>query len=131
MHLFIHDDDGRINQGLSGAMSPEDLDSLRARGLRFVVVPEGTSMVTNYVVDGELVARPAADIRITKTELPANKRARATITGLPDPCTLSIDGEPIAVTGGRLELTADMPGTYSIVFDEFPFMPWSAEIAAT
>jgi hypothetical protein len=131
MQLFLHDADGRITQGLSGAMNPDDLNDLRARGFSFVVAPDNASQATNYVVDGQLVARPVADIRITKTEFPANKRARATITGLPDPCTLFIDGEPVAVDGGRLELTADMPATYSIAFDQFPFMPWSAEITAT
>jgi hypothetical protein len=30
-----------------------------------------------------------------------------------------------------LELTAEMPATYSVVFDQFPLMPWSAEITVT
>jgi hypothetical protein len=131
MKLFLYGADGRITQALSGALSPADLDDLRERGLAFVLVPDRASAANSYVVDGELMPRPVADIRITKTELPANKRARATITGLPDPCTLFIDGEPVTVEGGRLELTADMPATYSIAFNQFPFMPWSAEITAT
>jgi len=131
MKLFYHDADGRLTGQASGAFTPKDVEGFRERGIPFLVVPDKASIATNYVVDGELVARPAADIRITKTEFPANRRARATITGLPDPCTLLIDGEPITVKGGRLELTADMPATYSIVFDSFPYLPWFAEITAT
>lgn len=131
MKLFYHDEDGRLTGGVSGAFTPEDLDDLRARGFAFVVVPEGASMASNYVIDGELVARPVADIQINRTEIPADKRSKVKITGLPDPCVLHIDGEPVTVTGGLLELTADMPATYFVAFDQFPTMPWSAEITAT
>lgn len=131
MQLFYHDEDGRITQSQSGAMSPDDLENLRSRGLPFVVVPDGVSMITSYVVDGDIALRPVADIQINRTEIPADKRSKIKITGLPDPCLVEIDGEPVAVAGGLLELTADMPATYWVVFDSFPFMPWSAEITAT
>ncbi|MET4636152.1 hypothetical protein [Kaistia defluvii] len=128
MQLFYHDDAGRITGGVSGAFSPDDLDDLRSRGFSFVVVPGGASMATNYVVDGELVARPVAPIAINRTEIPADKRSKVKITGLPVPCVVHIDGQPVSVEDGLLELTAEMPATYWVVFDQFPFMPWSAEI---
>jgi hypothetical protein len=131
MQLLYHDEDGRITQGQSGAISPDDLDDLRARGFLFVIAPDDVSMVTNYVVDGHIVPRPVADIQINRTEIPANSRSKIKITGLPDPCVVEIDGEPVTVAGGLLELTAGMPATYWVVFDQFPFMPWSAEITAT
>ena len=130
MKLLYHDVDGRLTGGLSGALSPADLDDLRARGFSFVVVPDNASMATNYVVDGALVPRPTFPIVLDRMEISADGTDVAAIEGLPDPCTLLIDGEPVVVTGGRLELTADMPATYSMVFDQFPFMPWSAEITA-
>lgn len=131
MQLLYHDEDGRITGGVSGAFSPDDLEDFRSRGFAFVVEPDGVSMVTNYVVDGHLVPRPVADIQINRTEIPADKRSKVKITGLPDPCIVEIDGEPVTVVGGLLELTADMPATYWVVFDTIPFMPWSAEITAT
>uniref|UniRef100_UPI00301A2AEB hypothetical protein n=1 Tax=Kaistia sp. MMO-174 TaxID=3081256 RepID=UPI00301A2AEB len=85
----------------------------------------------SYVLDGELAARPVAPITINRTEIPADKRSKVKVAGLPDPCVVLVDGEPVTVEGGLLELTADMPATYSIVFDQFPFMPWSAEITVT
>ncbi|MCX5581314.1 hypothetical protein [Kaistia terrae] len=131
MQLLYHDENGRITQSQSGAMSPDDLDDLRARGFLFVVEPDGVSMTDNYVVDGHLVPRPVAPIAISRTEIPADKRSKVKIAGLPDPCVVEIDGEPVTVVGGLIELTSDMPATYWVVFDSFPFMPWSAEITAT
>jgi hypothetical protein len=40
MKLLYHDAAGRITQTQSGAMSPADLDNLRARGFSFVVAPD-------------------------------------------------------------------------------------------
>ena len=131
MKLFYHDEEGRITQQQSGAMTPDELDNLRSRGFRFVVVPDGMSMASTYILDGAPAERPVAPIEINRTEIPADKRSKVKITGLPDPCTVHIDGEPVAVEGGLLELTAEMPATYFVVFDQFPYMPWSAEITAT
>jgi hypothetical protein len=78
-----------------------------------------------------LAERPMVAIAVDRTEITADGVDTASITGLPDPCTLLIDGVPVTVDGGRLELTADMPATYSIVFDQFPAMSWSVEITAT
>lgn len=131
MKLLYHDVDGRLTGGLSGALSPADLDDLRARGFSFVVVPDSASMASSYVVDGALVPRPVFPIELDRTDISADGTDVAVIEGLPDPCTLLIDGEPITIIGGRLELTADMPAIYSVVFDCFPAMPWLAEITAT
>jgi len=131
MRLFYHDAEGRLTGQASGAFTPEELDDFRARGELFVRAPKDAAFIQNYVVDGELVARPVAPITINRTEIPADKRTKVKIAGLPDPCTVFIDGEPVTVEGGLLELTADMPATYWVVFDSFPYMPWSAEITAT
>jgi len=131
MQLFYHDEDGRITQQQSGAMTPDELDNLRSRGLTFVVVPDSMSVEATYIVDDEPVARPVAPIAINRTEIPADKRSKVKITGLPVPCVVQIDGEPVTIEDGLLELTAEMPATYWVVFDQFPYMPWSAEITVT
>lgn len=129
MRLFYHDEEGRLTGQLSGAFTPDELADLRARGELFLKVPDDAAFGSNYIVDGALAARPVASITINRTEIPADKRSKVKIAGLPDPCTIFIDGEPVTVEGGLLELTADMPAIYSIVFDSFPFMPWSCEIS--
>lgn len=131
MQLFYHDEDGRITQQQSGAITPDELENLRSRGLTFVVVPDSMSTEAAYIVDGEPVARPVAPITINRTEIPADKRSKVKITGLPVPCVVQIDDQEVTVEDGLLELTAEMPATYWVVFDQFPFMPWSAEITAT
>ncbi|MCX5570627.1 hypothetical protein [Kaistia nematophila] len=130
MRLFYHDAEGRLTGQASGAFSPEELVGLAERQL-FLTVPDDAAFAQSYVLDGELAARPVAPITINRTEIPADKLSKVKIAGLPDPCVVLVDGEPVTVAGGLLELTADMPATYSIVFDQFPYMPWSAEITAT
>jgi len=131
MRLFYHDAEGRLTGQAACAPTLDELAEFRDRGEMFVVAPDDAAFGQNYVVDGELVARPVAPITINRTEIPADKRSKVKIAGLPDPCTVLIDGEPVTVEGGRLELTADMPATYWVVFDGFPYMPWSAEITAS
>jgi len=131
MRLFYHDEDGRLTGQVAGAFTPDELADLRTRGLLFVKASKTVAFGSSYVRRGRLARRPVAPVVIDRTEIPADGEAAATITGLPEPCQVLVDGEPVTVEGGRLELTADMPAIYSIVLDQFPFMPWSAEIVAT
>jgi hypothetical protein len=130
MQTFIHDSTGRIIQGMSGGLTPAELAGFQARGILVVTAPSDASYEADYVVDGQLVPRPVADIQIDRTEILADDKDMAIVTGLPVPCVVLVDGEPVTVEDGRLEMTSDMPATYSIVFDQFPVMPWSAEVIA-
>lgn len=127
--IFFFTERGEINSIQSG--TPADLVHYHERGLPCVLAADDIAGSQHYVVDGTLVARPVSPIAINRTEIPADKRTKVKIAGLPDPCTVFIEGEPVTVEGGLLELTADMPATYWVVFDSFPYMPWSAEITAT
>jgi len=131
MKLFYHDEEGRLTGQLQGALTEEELDDYRERGILFIVVPDNAPFAGHFALDGDLAVRPEALITINRAEIPADKRSKVKIAGLPDPCVVFIDGDPVTVEGGLLELTAGMPATYSIVFDQFPYLPWSAEITAT
>ncbi|MFI5409148.1 hypothetical protein [Kaistia sp. UC242_56] len=131
MKLFYHDEDGRLIGQLLSAATPEELEDLRSRSILFVEVPDNAPFVGHYALDGQLVAQPVAPIAINRTEIPADKRSKVKITGLPVPCVVQIDDQSVTVEDGLLDLTAEMPATYWIVFDQFPYMPWSAEITAT
>lgn len=50
--------------------------------------------------------------------------AGMTISGVPTGATLSIDGEPYLVNDGEVELTFSLPGSYLVVIDVWPYMPW-------
>lgn len=81
------------------------------------------------VVDEQLVPRPI--LAFDKTTILADDQDKATLTGLPDPCTVLVDDTPYEVTGGTLEITSDMPATYEIeIEDPFPAQHFKATIHA-
>lgn len=74
-----------------------------------------------------------AVLSFDKTEINADDTDTATLDGLPDPCTVLIDDEEYEVSGGKLELTADVPATYQVHVrdrDAFPAQELKAEITA-
>lgn len=59
--------------------------------------------------------KPALGASIDKTEIVANGTDLATITGLPDNTTVTVDNTTYEVTDGELEFSSDVPGTFEIV----------------
>lgn len=90
----------------------------------FDVVAEG------YVESGTLKRRPVLPIAIDKRVIAADDADAAAVSGLPDPCTVWIDDAPHAVTGGTLALTSPMPAVYRLRVDQWPAMPFEADIRA-
>lgn len=86
---------------------------------------------TQYVLGGSVVPRPV--LAFDKTSIAADDTDTATLTGLPDPCTVSIDGTEYEVTGGTLEITSALPAIYQIeITDEaaFPAQAFSGVVEA-
>lgn len=52
------------------------------------------------------------------------------ISGLPVPCTLTVEGSSYEVTDSEFEFTADMPGAYKITAEAFPYLPLEWEVTA-
>lgn len=81
---------------------------------------------------GEILNR--RELEFDKIEITADGSDATTLTGLPDPCTVLIDGEPQEVTGGTLEFSADTPGEYEVEVREteaFPAQAFSGTVTAT
>lgn len=78
-------------------------------------IPPGTENPTD---------RPATTPTQDKEQVAADAVDVATITGLPDPCMVSIVGPvpvpAIEVAGGSLEVTFDYPGKYRVNIEAFP-----------
>jgi hypothetical protein len=74
--------------------------------------------------------RPLLEIHLSRTAIKADGKRLATITGLPRPCTVLINGETHVIGDGRLDLVSDMPGDYEIRIDQWPYLPWSATVSA-
>lgn len=87
-------------------------------------------MFGDYVVGGAVVQRPTLP-SFDKTSILANGSDTATLSGLPDPCTVLVNGQEYIVTGGTLELDAGYPGTYRVEIRHFPYRDFVQEIIAT
>lgn len=96
---------------------------------------------TQYVVNmGDQVvvsSRPQIPYVVDKTTIQAGGVDFATISGLHDPCDVTVDDpDPLVetvretVTGGSFEFAAQTPGEYTIQIHKFPFLPLTMVITA-
>jgi len=94
-------------------------------------VPETTVFndITHYIVAGVVTPRPS--LTLDKTAIAANGLDTATLSGLPNPCTIFVDGTSQTVTDGVLELSATIAETWTIEVNQFPLRPFKATVAAS
>lgn len=123
--IIEHQADGRIMHVM--ATVPEAYAAfLRSEGKRFIEVaridvPIETLIADCFVIEGMLAERPDMGVTIDRHEIAADDRDTCTITGLPAPCTIVIEGMEHTVEDGRLDFTADQPGTYAVTLRAWPF----------
>jgi hypothetical protein len=120
-----YDQDGRI---LGIGVVPNEMFAIQQQPNIVAEWPATDS--THYVFDGELLDREPLGASWDKTEITANGIDEATLSGLPDPCTVRIDGEPHVIVGGQLELSATNPGSYLVQINEVAYLSEQWEITA-
>ena len=69
---------------------------------------------TQYIKNGQITDRP-----IQQTKLNG-----LTLTGLPAPCTIYINGTPYECESDTAELEFDQPTTYTIRVESWPYQEW-------
>ena len=69
----------------------------------------------HYIKNGQITDRP-----IQQTKLNG-----LTLTGLPAPCTIFINGTPYECDSDTIELEFDQPTTYTITVESWPYQDWS------
>ncbi|GGB00771.1 hypothetical protein GCM10011491_31200 [Brucella endophytica] len=130
--IIVHNSEGRIQWISLNTDVDAYTANLRQQGYQCIVhdVDADPMRISQnyYVVAGCLTARPA--ITISRTEIQADGKENAIISGIPDGATVTIDGEGYEVSGGALEFTADNTGTYRISIDAWPTLPFSMEVTA-
>ena len=90
---------------------------------------EGTGAPdTHYVLDGVITARPVL-AGFDKTTIVADGEDEASIT-LPEPMNVEIDEVTHEVTD-TLAISSDMPATYRVRIEHFPWQTYETEIVAT
>lgn len=122
---------GRIRghaSGPEGRFDPQPADDCD------VVQGEPPDPATHYydAAEDRFVARP--ELAFDRTEIAADGADTAILAGLPEPCTVTVDGTAHKVEDGVLELRANTPGTYTVAVPDaqaFPAQAFSTIVTAT
>jgi hypothetical protein len=135
--------DGTIVQ--AGHTTETSYDAIHASlpaGLKLVdldgPVVDGPSFISRHYYDIATTAiRPKALMTplVGATEIAADGRAEAVISGLPDPCMVQIRGPanmaPQTVSGGSITITSEDRGRITVIVTAEPgWLPWSTDINA-
>jgi hypothetical protein len=116
--------------------------SISGSGPDAVGVPDEFSLIpgiydgAEYWVDGgEAVARLTMAVAVSADTIAADGVAECVLSGLPDPCTVTVRGAvtagPVEVTGGSLTITSTALGAISVSINADPvWKPWGGVINA-
>lgn len=94
------------------------------------LTPAGDDPFGSYWDGQALVARQAHTIAVDKTTITADGVDAATVSGLPVPCTVYVDGAAVAVADGTFIFKASAAGAYTLTVDEPAVLPWETTINA-
>lgn len=86
----------------------------------------GVTDASHYVSNGALTAREVWDTAtLDRANIAADGVDVATLSGLPDPCWLDVNGATMNVVGGVFEITAAVPGlTIVEMIGRYITTPW-------
>ncbi|ESY35779.1 hypothetical protein NKK48_01625 [Mesorhizobium sp. C386A] len=85
-------------------------------------------LTEDYILDGAITPRPVFDVP-DEIELIADGIDVKTFA-VPDPCEARLDGEPMTITGGRLDLSSDMPAEYTLELIQWPYIEKTVKVTA-
>ena len=137
--FIVTDADGRILQvGHNRDATHEELDVMYSPNLVLEIaeLKSGEYYATRYVSQpgtpqAELVDRTPLGASWDTMTILDQRRETATLSGLPVPCVVQVDGSPVPVTDGSFEFDAIAHGTYLIVVDHPAHLVGTWEIEVT
>jgi len=108
IYTTFHDASGRITGTLQSDADTAKLN----RKLNPNFVAGKFDPDTHYVKDGVATARQANPAKLTGLS----------ITGLPKPSVVTVEGVDYDVTDGQADLSFDQPGTYTVRVSSWPYL---------
>lgn len=115
---------------------------LHEREMKFVN-HAGTShahLGRHFVNNGAIQDMPRMPIRLSRTRIGIGDANGATIANIPPDATLTIlanglqffpsAGESGVVSGRRVDISAPVPGVYTLIIAKFPYREWRREVIA-
>ena len=91
--------------------SVDVLPMLEEEGVGVLEADSSTLDTQHYVVDGRVLNRPECPAKLSGT----------TLTDVPAPCMIRVDGRPYDCDDSTVELDFDQPGTYQVWVEAFPY----------
>lgn len=83
-------------------------------------VPAGIAALEGHVdIDSHFVQLTPTPV-VAARQMISPTVSGATVSGLPNPCTVTIEGSVYTVTDGELTLSADLSGTYDVKLSAGP-----------
>ncbi|MBC2806645.1 hypothetical protein C3Y94_026185 [Rhizobium ruizarguesonis] len=126
--IIEHNSDGLITHLVFDPVPHDLFQVMDSNGITYLNFPpvqteDGTKNVEcdvslDYIKDGQITRRPALQVPESVT---LRVGETFVVTGLPDPINVVVDGQVNEITGGSLELDADMPAEYRLFFDKWPY----------
>ena len=123
IHQIVHDNTGAIRFSVtaSALMDPSALDP----GLTVVETASEVDPLLNYVVSGQVIPRPTFG-RFSALILAMGQES--TLTGLPDPTTVTVNGTAQQVTDGEVILPWSGVGRFNVVVRAWPYLDYAVAI---
>lgn len=128
-----YDENGRIFHIIGEPSPPGTLERILNETGRAIQIETDFSSYelhnAAYVSDGEVVMRPTFDCP-SEIEIVADNIDSFTIHGLPNPCTVYVDGEPTVNTEGELVIQSNMAAEYDLVLEQWPYVTKKVKVIA-
>lgn len=108
----------------SGAISmvgggPPGIAGIQSVPAGFALIEAQASIATDYVLDGVVTPRPANPATVDGL----------TLSNLPVPCTITIDGQEYACGDDTAELSFTQPGVYRVTVSAWPMLDVTFEVS--
>lgn len=124
---------GRIRH-IATTFSPLLVDMHREAGTPIIHTTDmpPVDIHRSYVPSAHVVTdRPVMEITTSEPLILANGHDAFVVMGIPAGATLSYDGSPALPIGdSSLEIAVDIAGTYSLVIECWPYLPWAGSFEA-
>ena len=121
---------GRITGRGSSVTEAIALTKLRPSNSLIIEYLESEELRTNYILLGAITPRVALSASWDKQTIDADGVDEATLSGLPIPCTVTVDKDDIIVTDGSFEFSASSVGNYRVIVDEVAYLrqEWTIDV---
>jgi len=118
LHFYQYDETGRITQ--AGGGPEEDFKFLKAQPGQTLTAGIA-DIYTQYILNGAPKDRPSFG-KFDKIAIAVG--GEATITGLPNPTTVTVNKIPHTVTDGEFVLSGSSAGTFTVIVSTWPYLDY-------